>query len=100
MRCCRSDVFPTKGLASGRCRYKALVEDEEEQRLDRLLGALAARDEVQQRAEAVTRLQVSAWHCRTCGTTTERRRPACQVHAWPAPGERLVLPITSLPISR
>ena len=76
------------------------MEDEEEQRLDRLLGALAARDEVQQRAEAVTRLQVSAWHCRTCGTTTERRRPACQVHAWPAPGERLVLLITSLPISR
>ena len=55
------------------------MDDEEEQRLDRLLGALAARDEVQQRAEAVTKLQVSAWHCRTCGTTTERRRPACQV---------------------
>ena len=66
-------------------RYKALLEDEDEARLQRTMDALSARDEVQQRAAAVTKLPVTAWHCRECRTTTERRRPGCQARGRPAP---------------
>ena len=71
-------------------RYKETVEDEEAEKMDRLLGSMQKKDELQQRAEAITQLSVSAWHCSTCDIITERRKPHCQVtsrpflpgHAW------------------
>ena len=42
------------------------MEDEEHQRLDKVMSGLQARDEVAQKAESVTKLQVSAFHCKTC----------------------------------
>lgn len=58
-----------------------MVDEEEAEALDRLLGSLQKKDEVQQRAEAITQLSVSAWHCTTCGIISERRKPQCQVRA-------------------
>jgi hypothetical protein len=39
------------------------------------------KDEVQQRAESITHLSVSAWHCTTCKALSERRKPQCLVSA-------------------
>ena len=60
-------------------RYKAVIEDEEHERLDVLLGTLQSKDEVQQRMEAITHLTVTAWRCATCNSTTDKRRASCQV---------------------
>ena len=68
------------GGASG-SRYRALVDEEEEARLDRVVGALERRDELAQRMDSVTRLAVQAFCCRACGYTAERRRPECAAHA-------------------
>lgn len=56
-----------------------MIEDEEHERLDALLGTLQRKDEVQQRMEAITQLAVTAWRCATCDSTTDKRRPSCQV---------------------
>ena len=56
-----------------------MIEDEEHERLDALLGTLQRKDEVQQRMEAITHLTVTAWRCATCNSTTDKRRPSCQV---------------------
>lgn len=37
------------------CRYKELVEDEDHERLTRVLTALEKKDEMQQRMEAITK---------------------------------------------
>ena len=60
-------------------RYKDIVDDEEADKMDRLLGSMQKKDELQQRGEAITQLSVSSWHCITCDIITERRKPACQV---------------------
>ena len=64
-------------------RYKAVIEDEEHERLHMLLGTLERKDEAQQRMESVTHLQVTAWRCATCNCTTDKRRTTCQV-IWPS----------------
>ena len=56
-----------------------MIEDEEHERLDALLGTLQRKDEVQQRMEAITHLTVTAWRCAICNSTTDKRRPSCQV---------------------
>lgn len=61
------------------CRYKETVDEEEADKLDRLLGSMQKKDEVQQRMEAITQLSVGAWHCTTCDIITERRKAQCQV---------------------
>lgn len=61
-------------------RYKELVDDEDHERLTRLLTALEKKDEMQQRMEAITKLNVTAFHCKNCGSTTERRNPECRQH--------------------
>ena len=38
------------------------------------------KDEVAQRAEAITKLMVSGFKCCSCGTLTEKRRPQCATH--------------------
>lgn len=60
-------------------RYKELVDEEEAARLARVVGALEAKDAAQQRMAAITKLPVGAWRCAVCQTTSERRRPQCQV---------------------
>ena len=60
-------------------RYKELVDEEEVVRLARVVGALEAKDAAQQRMAAITKLPVGAWRCAVCQTTSERRRPQCQV---------------------
>ncbi|KAL0042006.1 hypothetical protein WJX77_000505 [Trebouxia sp. C0004] len=60
--------------------YKELVDDEDHERLTRVLTALEQKDEMQQRMEAITKLNVTAFHCKTCGSTTERRNPDCRQH--------------------
>ncbi len=60
-------------------RYKETVDEEEAEKLDRLLGSMQKKDEVQQRMEAITQLSVGAWHCTTCDIITERRKAQCQV---------------------
>ncbi|EIE24646.1 hypothetical protein COCSUDRAFT_46891 [Coccomyxa subellipsoidea C-169] len=62
-------------------RYKETVDDEEAEKLDKLLGSMQKKDELQQRGEAITQLSVTAWHCTTCDIITERRKPKCQDHA-------------------
>ena len=62
-----------------------MIEDEEHERLDALLGTLQRKDEVQQRMEAITHLTVTAWRCATCSSTTDKRRASCQVSRCPGP---------------
>ncbi|KAL0050163.1 hypothetical protein WJX82_005580 [Trebouxia sp. C0006] len=61
-------------------RYKELVDDEDHERLTRVLTALEKKDNMQQRMEAITKLNVTAYHCKNCGSTTERRNPECRKH--------------------
>ncbi|KAL0041472.1 hypothetical protein WJX79_004709 [Trebouxia sp. C0005] len=61
-------------------RYKELVDDEDHERLTRVLTALEKKDDMQQRMEAITKLNVTAFHCKNCGSTTERRHPECRQH--------------------
>ena len=78
-------------------RYKAVIEDEEHERLDALLGTLQHKDEMQQRMEAVTHLTVTAWRCATCNSTTDKRRPSCQVsHAPCRISQRLALELLGI----
>lgn len=58
------------------------MEDEEAERLARVVDALERKDDVQQRMAAITKLTVAAWRCAVCATTSERRRAACQARAW------------------
>ncbi|CAL5219574.1 g1434 [Coccomyxa viridis] len=74
------DALKDVDLKQTGTRYKAVIEDEEHERLDALLGTLQRKDEVQQRMEAITHLTVTAWRCATCNSTTDKRRPSCQGH--------------------
>ena len=60
-----------------------MIEDEEHERLNMLLGTLERKDEAQQRMESVTHLQVTAWRCATCNCTNDKRHTTCQV-IWPS----------------
>ena len=56
-----------------------MIDDVEHERLDSLLGGMQQQDEAQQRMESITHLPVTAWRCTTCDSTTDKRRPTCQV---------------------
>ena len=56
-----------------------MIDDEEHERINSLLGSMQQRDEAQQRMASITHLTVTAWRCATCASTTDKRRPACQV---------------------
>ena len=56
-----------------------MIDDEEHERINSLLGSMQQRDEAQQRMASITHLTVTAWRCATCDSTTDKRRPACQV---------------------
>ena len=62
------------------CRYKMLVDDEEDERLDKVLHNLEACDNIAQKAESVTKLKVKAYQCHICNTLTEFRNPKCSSH--------------------
>jgi len=47
-------------------RYSSLADEEEEQRLDKMMSGLQQRDEIAQKTESITKLQVAAFHCKTC----------------------------------
>ncbi|KAL4855109.1 hypothetical protein ACK3TF_004331 [Chlorella vulgaris] len=68
------------GAQSKGTRYKELVEDEEFEKLDKVMAALQHKDEMAARMETVTRLAVKAFHCKVCRYTAERRHPACAAH--------------------
>ena len=55
------------------------MDEEEAARLARVVDALEHKDAAQQRMAAITKLPVGAWRCAVCQTTSERRRPQCQV---------------------
>eukprot|EP00884_Botryococcus_braunii_P012065 jgi/Botrbrau1/2085/Bobra.0047s0046.2 len=61
-------------------RYVQLVEDAEHEQLMSALSSLQKKDELAQRLEAITKLQVTAFQCHTCGLVTEKRRAGCQGH--------------------
>ena len=56
-----------------------MIDDEEHERINSLLGSMQQRDEAQQRMASITHLTVTAWRCTACDSTTDKRRPACQV---------------------
>eukprot|EP00891_Asterochloris_glomerata_P006657 jgi/Astpho2/6657/fgenesh1_pg.00101_%23_46_t len=66
--------------SKSRSRYHDLVDDEEHDRLLKTLAVLEKKDEMAQRMEAVTKLQVTAWQCKTCNYIAESFRPECKGH--------------------
>ena len=62
------------------CRYRSLVMEEEDEKLDSMLTSMQTKDELTQKAEATTKLKVQAFQCHTCKNLTERRKPECQGH--------------------
>ncbi|CAL8467671.1 g7209 [Coccomyxa elongata] len=75
------DALTEEDMKNVGTRYKETVDEEEADKLDRLLGSMQKKDEVQQRMEAITQLSVGAWHCTICDIITERRKAQCQDHA-------------------
>ncbi|BDA42677.1 probable protein MCM10 homolog at N-terminal half [Coccomyxa sp. Obi] len=75
------DALTEEDMKNVGTRYKETVDEEEADKLDRLLGSMQKKDEVQQRMEAITQLSIGAWHCTTCDIITERRKAQCQDHA-------------------
>ena len=71
-----------------------MIDDEEHERLNSLLGSMQQRDEAQQRMESITHLTVTAWRCTTCDSTTEKRRPTCQVRQHSHSGHAMSAAIT------
>ncbi|EFN59862.1 hypothetical protein CHLNCDRAFT_133673 [Chlorella variabilis] len=61
-------------------RYKELVDDEEFEKLDKVMSVLEQKDEMAARMEGVTRLAVQAFRCKLCCYTAERRRRECSAH--------------------
>ncbi|CAK0761581.1 hypothetical protein CVIRNUC_002874 [Coccomyxa viridis] len=74
------DVLKDVDLQHTSTRYTAVIDDEEHERINSLLGSMQQRDEAQQRMASITHLTVTAWRCATCESTTDKRRPACQGH--------------------
>ena len=75
-------------LTTGRWwyRYKDLVDDEDHERLTRVLTALEKKDEMQQRMEAITKSVVppaAVLLCLACRTphASNQTFPACSLHS-------------------
>ncbi|PSC68556.1 MCM10-like protein [Micractinium conductrix] len=71
----------SSGAAARGTRYKDLVEDEEFEKLDKVMAALEAKDEAAAKMEKITKLTVQAFRCKLCVYTSERRRPECAAHS-------------------
>ncbi len=80
--CCLPPTLHNSGEPTQRvcCRYRDLVMEEEDGKLDSMLTSLQKKDELTQKAEATTKLKVQAFQCHTCKSLTERRETECRGH--------------------
>lgn len=57
--------------------YRDLVEGEDAERLNHVLDTLEKKDAMANKMDSIKSLEVSAWKCNECGTTTEYRPRSC-----------------------
>lgn len=61
-------------------KYQCLVDEEEDQRLQKVLTALEKKDEVVMKMESITKMEVTAFRCHECGVVLEKRHSNCVGH--------------------